>query len=66
MDKNDFQIRLDGNLLTISSAKEDRKETKDEKFHKKRIQLPIYQKSFELPKMLWIRIILMQNMKMAF
>ncbi|WP_238594390.1 hypothetical protein [Chryseobacterium indologenes] len=32
MDKNDFQIRLDGNLLTILSAKEDRKETKDENF----------------------------------
>jgi len=50
MDKNDFKVTLDGNLLTISSVKE-REETKEEEsFTRKEFSYQSFQRSFELPK----------------
>lgn len=50
MDKNDFKVTLDSNLLTISSVKE-REETKEEEsFTRKEFSYQSFQRSFELPK----------------
>ncbi|MCE4067197.1 Hsp20/alpha crystallin family protein [Chryseobacterium gleum] len=50
MDKNDFQIKLDGNLLTISSMKQDSSETKEDNFTRREFSYQSFQRSFELPK----------------
>ncbi|MEF9479292.1 Hsp20/alpha crystallin family protein [Chryseobacterium sp. 1B4] len=50
MDKNDFQIKLDGNLLTISSMKQDSNETKEENFTRREFSYQSFQRSFELPR----------------
>ncbi|WP_426479327.1 Hsp20/alpha crystallin family protein [Chryseobacterium sp. CBSDS_008] len=50
MDKNDFQIKLDGNLLTISSTKQDSSETKEQNFTRREFSYQSFQRSFELPK----------------
>lgn len=51
MTKDDFKIELDGNLLTISSEKEDRNEMKDgEKFTRQEFSYQSFQRSFQLPK----------------
>jgi len=50
MNKDDFQIKLDGNLLTISSMKEDSNETKEDKFTRREFSYQSFQRSFELPK----------------
>lgn len=50
MDKNDFNVTLDGNLLTISSVKE-LKETKEESnFTRREFSYQSFQRSFEFPK----------------
>jgi HSP20 family protein len=51
MTKEDFKIELDGNLLTISSEKEDRNEMKDgEKYTRQEFSYQSFQRSFQLPK----------------
>ena len=51
MTKEDFKIELDGNLLTISSEKEDRNEMKDgERYTRQEFSYQSFQRSFQLPK----------------
>ena len=50
MKKEDFKIDLDGNLLTISSEKEETKEDKDEKFSRKEYNYSSFCRSFTLPE----------------
>lgn len=51
MQKKDFKVELDGNLLTISSEKSDQKEEVDtEKYTRKEFSYQAFQRSFTLPK----------------
>ena len=51
MQKKDFKVELDGNLLTISSEKSDKKEEVDaEKYTRKEFSYQAFQRSFTLPK----------------
>lgn len=50
MEKKDFKITLDGNLLTISSRKEHSEETKKEHYTRREFSYCSFQRSFELPK----------------
>ena len=50
MDKNDFKVTLDGNLLTISSQKEQQQVNEQENFTRKEFSYQSFQRSFELPK----------------
>ena len=49
--KNDFKVELDGNLLTISSEKEDRHEEKEgEKYSRREFSYQSFQRTFQLQK----------------
>ena len=48
--KEDFKIDVDGNMLTISSAKEENKEEKDKKFTRKEYSYSSFSRSFTLPE----------------
>jgi len=48
--KEDFKIDLDGNVLTISSQKEERSEEKDKKFSRKEYSYSSFGRSFTLPE----------------
>jgi len=50
MKKNDFKIDLEGNMLTISSEKEETKEEKDKKFTRKEYNYSSFSRSFTLPE----------------
>ncbi len=50
MDKNDFTVTLDGNLLTISSVKEKNEEKNDGNYVRREFSYQSFQRSFELPK----------------
>ncbi len=50
MKKNDFKIDVDGNMLTISSEKEENKEEKDKKFTRKEYNYSSFSRSFTLPE----------------
>lgn len=50
MKKDDFKIDLDGNLLTISSEKEESKEEKDKKFTRKEYSFTSFSRCFTLPE----------------
>lgn len=50
MKKNDFNIDLEGNLLIISSEKEDIKEEKDEAYTRKEYSYSSFSRSFTLPE----------------
>lgn len=50
MDKKDFHITLDGNLLTISSEKQFSDEEKDANYTRREFSYQSFQRSFELPK----------------
>lgn len=50
MDKQDFSIRLDGNLLTISSVKTQQHEKDEENYTRKEFSYQSFQRTFELPK----------------
>lgn len=50
MGKNDFEIKLDGNLLTISSSKEDNHETEEGNYTRREFSYQSFQRSFELPR----------------
>jgi HSP20 family protein len=49
MKKDDFKIDVDGNMLTISSEKEETKEEKDKKFTRKEYNYSSFSRSFTLP-----------------
>jgi HSP20 family protein len=50
MKKDDFKIDVDGNMLTISSEKEETKEEKDKKFTRKEYNYSSFSRSFTLPE----------------
>lgn len=47
--KNDFNIDIEGNMLTISCEKEERKEEKDERYTRKEYNYSSFSRSFTLP-----------------
>jgi HSP20 family protein len=47
--KEDFRIDVEGNILTISSEKEETKEEKDEKYTRKEYNYSSFSRSFTLP-----------------
>jgi HSP20 family protein len=49
MKKDDFKIDVDGNMLTISSEKEETKEEKEKKFTRKEYSYSSFSRSFTLP-----------------
>lgn len=50
MKKDDFKIDVEGNMLTISSEKEENKEEKDKKFTRKEYNYSCFSRSFTLPE----------------
>src|SRR6185503_7209726 len=48
--KEDFKIDVDGNVLTISSEKEEKSEEKDKKFSRKEYSYSSFRRSFTLPE----------------
>lgn len=48
--KTDFNISTDGNMLTISSEKEEKSEEKDEKYTRKEYSYSSFSRSFTLPE----------------
>jgi len=52
MNKKDFKIQLDGNLLTISSERTNQREenNEDEKYSRKEFSYQSFERSFTLPK----------------
>lgn len=48
--KEDFNIDVDGNMLTISSEKEESKEEKGKKFTRKEYNYSSFSRSFSLPE----------------
>jgi HSP20 family protein len=50
MEKSDFNVTLDGNLLTISSVREHKETTQQETFTRREFSYQSFQRSFELPK----------------
>lgn len=50
MTKDDFNITLDNNLLTISSERRQSDEKKDENYTRREFSYQSFQRSFELPK----------------
>lgn len=50
MKKDDFNIDVEGNMLTISSEKEVSKEEKDEKYNRKEYSYSSFSRSFTLPE----------------
>lgn len=50
MKKDDFKIDIDGNMLTISSEKEENKEEKNKKFTRKEYSYSSFSRCFSLPE----------------
>jgi len=50
MKKSDFEINVEGNMLTISSEKEESKEEKDEQYTRKEFSYSSFSRSFSLPE----------------
>ncbi len=50
MKKEDFKISVDGNMLTISSEKEENKEDKNKKFTRKEYSYSSFSRCFSLPE----------------
>lgn len=51
LNKENFDIKVDDKVLTISGNKEESKEEKDEKFNRKEFSYTSFQRSFHLPEM---------------
>ena len=49
MKKDDFNIDIEGNMLTISCEKEDQKEEKEERYTRKEYNYSSFSRSFALP-----------------
>jgi len=50
MDKSDFKVELDGNMLTISSQKEHQQESDQDGYSRREFSYQSFQRSFVLPK----------------
>lgn len=50
MEKQDFRITLDGNNLTITSAREQRQESQDERYMRREFSYQSFSRSFTLHK----------------
>lgn len=50
--KEDFKIAIDGNMLTISSEKEEKKEEKDENYTRKEYNYSSFSRSFTIPEVI--------------
>lgn len=50
MDKKDFKIQLDNNMLTISSLRENQEETQQDGYSRREFSFQSFQRSFLLPK----------------
>ena len=50
MQKSDFQVRLEGNTLMISSLREHQEEKKEENYSRREFSYQSFQRSFLLPK----------------
>ena len=50
MEKKDFKVTLDDNLLTISSTKQQNDEKKEHNYTRREFSYQSFQRSFELPK----------------
>lgn len=50
MSKADFNVDIDGDTLTISAEKEEKKETKDEKISREEYNYSSFSRSFRLPE----------------
>ena len=51
MNKEDFKVQLDGNLLTITSEKNQENEVKDgERYSRREFSYQSFQRTFQLPK----------------
>ena len=50
LEKGDFKIKLDNNLLTISSEKKDEKNNESEKYTRKEFQYSTFKRSWNLPE----------------
>lgn len=51
MNKEDFKVELDGNVLTITSEKRNENEVKDgERYSRREFSYQSFQRSFQLPK----------------
>ena len=51
MNKNDFRVELDGNLLTITSERKEENEVKDgQRYSRREFSYQSFQRSFQLPK----------------
>jgi len=48
--KGDFKVNLDHNVLTISSSKEEKKETKEGKYTRQEFSFSSFSRSFTLPE----------------
>ena len=48
--KEDFTIKMEGDMLTISAEKKEEKEEKDEKFTRKEFNYSSFSRSFTLPE----------------
>lgn len=49
LSKEDFKVEVDGNILTISSEKEEKKESKDENVLRREFCYSSFRRSFTLP-----------------
>lgn len=49
MEKKDFNISLSGNLLTISSAKQQQQERQEDNYTRREFSYQSFQRSFDLP-----------------
>jgi len=50
MSKDDFDINIDGNMLTVSCEKEESKEEKEHKYTRKEYNYSSFSRSFSLPE----------------
>lgn len=50
LQKNDFKVEVDGNMLTISAETEERKEEKDKRFTRQEYNFSSFARSFTLPE----------------
>lgn len=50
MKKNDFNIDIDGNIITISAEKEENKEEKDDMYNRREYNYSSFSRSFNLPE----------------
>jgi HSP20 family protein len=50
LEKGDFKINLDNNVLTISSEKQDNREEKEERYMRREFSYTSFRRSFSLPQ----------------